>query len=61
MTQQTDSLAVGLFSEVFTIDQLARNRLTRALPRGMEISHLAVLNHLARIGEERTAAQLASA
>ncbi|MEM0934659.1 MAG: MarR family transcriptional regulator [Pseudomonadota bacterium] len=61
MSEQTDSLAVALFSEVFTADQLARNRLTKALPKGMEISHLAVLNHLARIDAERTAAQLASA
>ncbi|WP_412174877.1 MarR family winged helix-turn-helix transcriptional regulator [Actibacterium sp. XHP0104] len=40
-------------------DQLARSRLTKALPRGMELSHFSVLNHLARLGEERTPAQLA--
>ncbi len=61
MSEQTDSLAVALFSEIFTADQLARNRLSRALPKGMELSHLAVLNHLARIDDERTAAQLAAA
>lgn len=61
MSQQTDSLAVALFSEVFTIDQLARNRLTKALPRGMELSQFSVLNHLARMNEERTPAQLAQA
>lgn len=60
MSQQTDSLAVALFSEIFTADQLARNRLSRALPKGMELSHLAVLNHLARMDGERTAAQLAA-
>ena len=60
MSQQTDSLAVALFPEIFTADQLARNRLSRALPKGMELSHLAVLNHLARIDGERTAGQLAS-
>lgn len=60
MSRETDSLAVALFSEIFTADQLARNRLSKALPKGMELSHLAVLNHLARISEERTAAQLAS-
>jgi DNA-binding MarR family transcriptional regulator len=42
-------------------DQLARNRLSRALPRVMELSHFGVLNHLARIGDERTPAQLARA
>ncbi|MCL4186119.1 MAG: MarR family transcriptional regulator [Rhodobacteraceae bacterium] len=56
-----DSLAAALFSELFAADQLARNRLARVLPRGMELSHFAVLHHLARLGEERTPAQLARA
>ena len=55
-----DPLATALFSEVFMADQLARNRIGRALPKGMEISHFSVLNHLARAGEERTPAQLAA-
>jgi DNA-binding MarR family transcriptional regulator len=58
-TDQTDVLAVALFSEVFTAGQLARNRLSRVLPRGMELSHFAVLNHLAHLNDERTPAQLA--
>ncbi|WP_165905262.1 MarR family transcriptional regulator [Rhodovulum euryhalinum] len=41
-------------------DQLARNRIARALPKGMELSHFSVLNHLARINEERSPAQLAA-
>lgn len=57
----TDSLSVALFSEMFMADQLARNRLSKALPKGMELSHFSVLNHLARIGEERSPAQLAKA
>ena len=61
MNQQTDSLAVALFSEIFTIDQLAHNRLTKALPKGMELNQFSVLNHLARVSEERTPAQLAQA
>lgn len=61
MSQQTDSLAVALFSEIFTIDQLAHNRLTKALPKGMELNQFSVLNHLARVSEERTPAQLAQA
>ncbi|WP_068116105.1 MarR family winged helix-turn-helix transcriptional regulator [Tropicimonas marinistellae] len=61
MSQQTDSLAVALFSEIFTIDQLAHTRLTKALPKGMELSQFSVLNHLARLNEERTPAQLAQA
>ena len=61
MSEEKDSLAVSLFSEIFMADQLARSRLTKALPKGMEISHFSVLNHLARYQEERTPAQLASA
>ncbi|MGD9864654.1 MAG: MarR family winged helix-turn-helix transcriptional regulator [Pseudodonghicola sp.] len=52
-------LAVTLFSELLTADQLLRNRLGRVLPKGMEISHFSVLNHLAFVQDERTPAQLA--
>ena len=52
-------LAISLFSEILTADQLLRNRLTRVLPNKMEISHFSVLNQLARGGSERTPAQLA--
>ncbi len=52
------ALAISLFSELLTADQLLRARLTRVLPNRMEISHFSVLNHLAR-GGERTPAQLA--
>src|SRR5690606_13698743 len=55
-----DPLAASLFAEVFMADQLARNRVSRALPKGMEISHFSSLNHLAHINEERTPAQLAA-
>jgi DNA-binding MarR family transcriptional regulator len=57
----TDALAVALFSEVFTADQLGRNLISRVLPRGMELSHFSVLNHLAHLNDERTPAQLADA
>ncbi|RKF13345.1 MarR family transcriptional regulator [Roseovarius spongiae] len=53
------SLAVALFSEVLINDQLIRNQLSRVLPKGMQISHFSVLNHLARAGNERSPAQLA--
>ena len=56
---QTDPLASALFSEMFMADQLARARLAKALPKGMELSHFSVLNHLARTQGERTPAQLA--
>lgn len=50
---------IVFFSEIVMIEQLARTRLSRALPKGMELSHFSVLNHLARVGDERTPAQLA--
>jgi DNA-binding MarR family transcriptional regulator len=61
MSDTSETLAVALFSEVFTADQLARNRISRALPKGMELSHFSVLNHLGHLNEERTPAQLADA
>ena len=61
MSDRTDDLAVTLFGELFMADQLARNRVSKALPKGMELSHFSVLNHLARVGDERTPAQLARA
>ncbi len=54
-----DDLAVALFAELFMAEQLSRARLSRAMPKGMELSHFSVLNHLARLQEERTPAQLA--
>jgi DNA-binding MarR family transcriptional regulator len=59
MDSNTDSLAVALFSEILTVDQLARNTVAKALPRGMELSHFSVLNKLARTKSEKTPAQLA--
>lgn len=59
MGDASDSLPVALFSEIFMADQLARSRIGRALPKGMELSHFSVLNHLARANEEKSPAQLA--
>ena len=61
MVYRTEDIAVALFGELFMADQLARNRLSKALPKGMEMSHFSVLNHLARSEAERTPAQLARA
>lgn len=57
--EKADDIAVALFGELFMADQLARNRISKVLPRGMQLSHFSVLNHLARVGDERTPAQLA--
>ncbi len=59
MPDSTESLSAALFSEMFMADQLARTALTKVLPKGMELSHFAVLNHLANAGEEKTPAGLA--
>lgn len=59
--EKSDDIAVALFGELFMADQLARNRISKVLPKGMELSHFSVLNHLARINDERTPAQLARA
>jgi DNA-binding MarR family transcriptional regulator len=59
MDKNTNNLAVSLFSEILTVDQLARANVVRVLPKGMELSHFSVLNHLAHAGDERTPAQLA--
>lgn len=59
MSDHAESLSVALFSEIFMADQLARTALTKALPKGMELSHFSVLNHLANVGEAKSPAQLA--
>ena len=59
MTENRNSLAITLISELLSADQRMRNRLTRALPKGMEISHFSVLSNLAWHDGEKTPAQLA--
>jgi len=58
-TAAQDPLAIGLFSEIATVDQLMRARVSKALPRGMELSHFTLLNYLTGVRAERTPAQLA--
>ena len=60
-TNESNALAVSLFSEILMADQLARSRLSKALPKGMELSHFSVLNHLAHSSSEKSPAQLAKA
>ncbi len=59
MSDAEKNLAVSLFSEILAVDQLARANVARVLPKGMELSHFSVLNHLAHAGVERSPAQLA--
>jgi DNA-binding MarR family transcriptional regulator len=50
---------IALFGEIVVIEQLARGRLAKALPKGMELSHFMTLNHLSGAGGEKSPAQLA--
>jgi len=59
MSTEKNALAISLFSEVLAADQMVRYRLSRVLPKGMEISHFSVLNQLAWHDDERSPAQLA--
>lgn len=59
MSDDKNTLAIMLFSELLAADHVMRGRLTRVLPKGMEISHFSVLNHLARQNDESSPARLA--
>ena len=60
MKSKSNKLApLILFSEITTVDQLIRAKISKILPEGMAISHLSVLNHLASINNEKTPMQLA--
>ena len=59
MNNDPSSLAITLFSEILAADQMVRSRISRGMPKGMEISHFSVLNHLCWHDGERTPAQLA--
>jgi len=52
-------LSMALFSEVLAMEHIAKSAIAKALPKGMEISHFAVLNYLQTLGGERSPGQLA--
>jgi DNA-binding MarR family transcriptional regulator len=56
-----DPIAFLFFNEVGIIDQLARHRVERVLPRGITLSQFSVLNNFVRLGGERSPAGLATA
>lgn len=56
---RTDPLIIALFSEIAMNEQMARVLLSRALPKGMELSHFTLLNHFSRLGGQKSPAQLA--
>lgn len=55
------TLLFSVFTEISIIEHLARNRLERALPDGLRMSHFGVLNHMVRLGDGQTPAELARA
>ncbi len=61
MRASDDPIAFTVLTEIRAIEQLAEQRLRRALPEGLELSQFAVLNHFSHLGGEKSPAQLARA
>lgn len=59
MSDKAQNLAVALFSELLMLDQLSRASVAKVMPKGMELSHFMVLNHLAQSHTEKSPGQLA--
>lgn len=59
MSDDKNTLAILLTSELLAADHAMRGRLSKVLPKGMEISHFSVLNHLAWQKGETSPARLA--
>lgn len=51
----------GFFTEIGIINQLSTAMLAKSLPDGVHPSHFAILNHLARMGDDKTPVRIASA
>jgi DNA-binding MarR family transcriptional regulator len=58
---KTGSPLFQLFTEIGIITQLAGTVFERSMPKGMTLAQFTVLNHFARLGGERSPAQLADA
>lgn len=56
-----DPTVFRFFNEIGIIEQLARNRFDRVLPRGLTVAQFSVLNHFVRLGGERSLVALARA
>ena len=55
------ALVFSFFNEIGIIEQMSRTALERVLPDGMKAPHFGVLNHMARLGQDESPAELASA
>ncbi len=58
--EDTGATLYAFFNEIGIINQLFSTAFRRALPEGMTSAQFSVLNHFARLGGERTPAQLAA-
>lgn len=56
-----DPLAFRVLNEVAIINQLASRAFETALPPGLSLAQFSVLNHLVRLGDDRTPARIAAA
>lgn len=61
MTQREETGLWALLNEVGIVHQLASALFVKALPNGVHIAHFAILNHMVRLGDNRSPQQLASA
>ena len=57
---QADEALFAFFNEVGIISQLSSTALQRALPDGLTLAQVSVLNHLVRLGGNKTPARLAA-
>lgn len=56
-----ENVFMSFFKEIFTLEQLARNRMERALPNEMKVSHFTALSYLVKKDSPSSPAELASA
>ena len=50
-----------LFNEIGIINQLSSTRFERAMPHGLTVAQFSLLNHLVRLGDDKSPARLAAA
>lgn len=55
------ALMFAVFSEIGIIEQLSRNRFEAVMPDGLLVPHFSVLNHLVRLGDDKSLKRLAFA
>lgn len=59
MSDQSLPLSVRIVCELLFVNHLARDKLSKVLPSGMELSQFLVLLHIAQLDEETGPAKLA--